>query len=193
MEVSIYTAVKHCRICVDELPDNPRPIFRVDPRARIVLLSQAPGRIAHESGVAWDDPGGKRLREWLGVSDAIFFESPYFAILPMGLCYPGKGKGGDLPPFPICAPNWHQPLLSLLPNRSLTILIGRIAQQYYLKETAKSTLTETVRSYQMYAPDYFPVPHPSPRNRLWLRRNPWFEERVLPDLRWRVREILPNF
>lgn len=190
MEHPTITAARHCRICAAELPRGPRPIFRVHPAARIALISQAPGRLAHESGVAWDDPGGRRLRDWLGVSDAVFFRTEHFAVLPVGLCYPGKGRGGDLPPPPVCAPNWQGPLLALMPGVRLRLLIGAYAQRYYLGKGTGSTLAATVRDYRTYLPDFFPLPHPSPRNRVWLRANPWFATEVLPALREQIDRAL---
>ena len=190
MESPVVTAARHCRICEPELPLGARPIFRIDAGARIVLISQAPGRLAHHGGVPWDDPGGRRLREWLGVDAPLFYETSCFAILPTGLCYPGKGRGGDRPPRPECAPNWQAPLLALMPHVQLRILIGRYAQAYYLGARGRSTLAETVRHFADYLPEYFPLPHPSPRNRQWLARHPWFEAEVLPELRERVRRII---
>ncbi len=190
MEHPVLTAARHCRICAADLPMGPNPIFRIDARARIVLISQAPGRLAHQRSIAWDDPGGRRLREWLGLDDALFFDTPFLAVLPMGLCYPGKGKGGDLPPRPECAPNWQQPLLELMPHRRLHLLIGQYAQRHYLRDRAKRNLTETVRAFREYLPEYLPLPHPSPRNRMWLARNEWFELEHLPVLRGLVRQIL---
>lgn len=175
-----------CRVCAAHLPLGPNPIFRIHPRARVALISQAPGRLAHQSGVAWDDPSGRRLRDWLGVTEAEFYDSTTFAVLPMGLCYPGKGKGGDLPPRPECAPLWQAPLLAMMPRLELKVLIGAYSQAHYLGKRRQRNLTETVRHYADYLPEYFPIPHPSPRNRLFLRRNPWMEGEVIPELRRRV-------
>ena len=172
-----------CTVCAEHLPLGPNPIFRIHPEARVALISQAPGRLAHLSSVAWDDPSGRRLRDWLGVTDEQFFRTPTFAVLPIGFCYPGKGKGGDLPPRPECAPLWQAPLLGLMPNLSLKILIGAYSQARYLGDRRKQSLTETVRNYAEYLPEYFPIPHPSPRNGIYLRRNPWFEAVNVPHLR----------
>lgn len=179
-----------CTVCAEHLPLGPNPIFRVHPEATVALISQAPGSIAHRTTVAWDDPGGRRLREWLGVSREKFFETPTFAIVPIGFCYPGKGKGGDLPPRPECAPLWQAPMLALMPKLETKVLIGAYAQKHYLGERRERNLTETVRNYQAYLPEYFPIPHPSPRNRLYLGRNPWIETEVLPELQRRIRKLL---
>ncbi len=179
-----------CTVCAAELPLGPNPIFRVHPEARIALISQAPGRLAHLSSIAWDDPSGRRLRDWLGVMDEEFFHSPTFAVLPIGFCYPGKGKGGDLPPRPECAPLWQESLLALMPKLELKVLIGAYSQQHYLGGRRKKNLTETVRHYHEYLPDCFPIPHPSPRNGIYLRRNAWFEADNIPHLQELVAGIL---
>ncbi|MEZ4793665.1 MAG: uracil-DNA glycosylase family protein [Gelidibacter sp.] len=181
--------IRQCTICKDHLPLGPRPIVSAHPDARIVIIGQAPGIKVHTSGIPWDDASGKQLRNWLGVSEREFYDETKFAIVPMGFCYPGKGKSGDLPPRPECAPQWHQKLLDFMPNIELVILIGMYSQNYYLKEKAKNNLTETVANYKDYLPKYFPLPHPSPRNRFWLAKNPWFEKDVLPELRKRVDTI----
>ena len=192
------TRARACAVCAAHLPRGPRPILRVHPDCRIALLSQAPGRLAHESGVAWDDPSGRRLRDWLGVTDEEFFHSTTFAVLPVGFCYPGRGRGGDLPPRPECAPLWQDDLLELMPRLELRILIGAHSQRYHLGRGrgsrvgggARRSLTETVRHYRDYLPHYFPLPHPSPRNGIYLRRNPWIEAEVIPELRRRVADIM---
>ena len=153
-------------------------------------MSQAPGRIAHEKSVPYLDPSGRRLREWLGVDEEAFYESGRFVIFPMGFCYPGKAGGGDAPPRPECAPAWHQRLWDALPEVGLTVLIGGFAQQRYIGRRRRRSLTETVRAYREYLPKFFPVPHPSPRNNIYLRRNPWIEAEVLPELRRRVAELM---
>lgn len=182
--------IRQCTICKEYLPLGPRPIVEAHKNSRIILISQAPGRVAHQSGIAWDDAGGKRLREWLGVTEDVFYNPKNFAIMPMGFCYPGKGKSGDLPPRPECAPQWHELMWSEFKNVELVILIGMYSQKQYLKEKAKRTLTETVASYQEYLPIYFPLPHPSPRNRFWLAKNPWFEEEVLQKLRITIKNLI---
>jgi len=144
----------------------------------------------HQSGVAWDDPSGRKLREWLGVTEEEFYDSTTFAVLPNGLCYPGKGKGGDLPPRPECAPQWQAPLLAMMPRLELKILIGAYSQKHYLGKARERTLTATVRNFEAYLPEYFVLPHPSPRNGIFLRRNPWIEADVIPRLRRIVHRII---
>jgi len=178
----LLTKIRKCDICAEHLILGPRPVVSADIDSKIVIIGQAPGTKVHASGVPWDDASGRQLRKWLGVSDEDFYDPKKFAIVPMGFCYPGKGKTGDLPPRPECAPQWHQSLFDRMPNLELVILIGMYAQKYYLKKTAKKTLTETVRNYKEYLPNYIVLPHPSPRNRFWLTKNPWFEEKVLPGL-----------
>jgi uracil-DNA glycosylase len=156
------------------------------PESKIAIIGQAPGTKVHQTGIPWDDPSGKQLRKWLGVTDKQFYDERLFALIPMGFCYPGKGKSGDLPPRPECAPLWHDPLIQDMPNLKLTILIGQYAQRYYLGDAMKKNLTETVKNYKNYLPNYMVLPHPSPRNRFWLSKNPWFEEEVLPELQEKV-------
>ncbi len=181
---------KACRVCESQLAHGVNPVFAVHPKARIVIIGQAPGRRVHESGVPWEDASGDRLRAWLGVSDETFYDETKVALLPMGFCYPGTRKGSDLPPRPECAPLWHDSLLSLMPNISLTLLFGQYAQRRYLGDTRKKNLTETVHSWREYVPKYLPLPHPSPRNRIWEARNPWFGQEVLPYLKTVVAEAL---
>ena len=182
--------IKQCTICSNHLPLGPRPIVTAHPDSKIIIIGQAPGTSVHKTGVPWDDPSGRQLRKWLGVTDDVFYDETKIALMPMGFCYPGKGKTGDLPPRPECAPQWHSVLLEKLPNIELVILIGMYAQKYYLQGDAKKNLTETVRAYQEYLPKYLPLPHPSPRNRFWLTKNPWFDDEVEPELKRRVNEIL---
>jgi uracil-DNA glycosylase len=172
------------------LPLGPRPIVAAHEDARIIIIGQAPGTKVHETEVPWDDPSGRQLRKWLGVSDEVFYDETKIALVPMGFCYPGKGKGGDLPPRPECAPLWHQQLWDSMPNLELIILIGTYAQKYYLKREMEKNLTETVRAYQKYLPKYFPLPHPSPRNRFWLTKNPWFETDMVTVLQQTVTTTL---
>ncbi|MDJ0645632.1 MAG: uracil-DNA glycosylase family protein [Flavobacteriaceae bacterium] len=182
----LLTNIKNCTICSNHLALGPRPVVRAHKDARVVIIGQAPGTKVHASGIPWDDASGKQLRKWMNVSDEEFYDATKFAIVPMGFCYPGKGSSGDLPPRPECAPQWHQVLFDEMPNLELIMLIGMYSQKYYLKDKAKRTLTETVRNYEEYLPHYFVLPHPSPRNRLWLRRNPWFEKEVVPELENRI-------
>jgi uracil-DNA glycosylase len=188
----LLTAISACRVCEAQLPLGPRPVVRAaDPGARILIIGQAPGTRVHASGVPWDDASGKRLRGWLCVGSDDFYDQSKFAIVPMGFCYPGRGKGGDNPPRPECAPLWHARVLKNLPNIQLTLLIGSYAQGYYLRNSLKASLGETVRAWQDYIDDGFlPLVHPSPRNEMWLRRNPWFEAEIVPALRERVRRCL---
>ena len=186
----LLSEIRACEVCAEHLPLGPRPIVAAHQNARIIIIGQAPGTKVHKTGVPWDDPSGKLLRKWLGVSDTVFYDKTKIALVPMGFCYPGKGKGGDLPPRPECAPLWHQKLWDSMPNLKLIILIGSYAQNYYLKEEMEKNLTETVKAYQKYLPKYFPLPHPSPRNRFWLTKNPWFEDRVLIKLRESVASCL---
>ena len=159
-------------------------------KSKVAIIGQAPGSVVHKSGVPWDDKSGERLREWLSVSNTDFYDEEKIALIPMGFCYPGKGKSGDLAPRTECAPQWHEALFSKMKELELIILIGTYAQSYYLKDKRKSTLTETVRNYQEYLPTYLPLPHPSPRNNIWLRKNEWFETEVIPKLRQRIGQIL---
>lgn len=182
--------VAKCRICAEQLPHPPRPVVVVHPDARVLIVGQAPGRKVHESGIPWNDASGRRLRQWLGVDDETFYDASKFGIVPMGFCFPGTGKSGDLPPRPECAPHWHDTLLKMMPNIQLTLLIGQYAQKYYLKDRRERNLTETVRQWNNYLPEYLPLPHPSPRNQLWLKKNEWFGEEVLPYLENIVSELI---
>ena len=184
---SLLHEIRECRLCAEHLPLGPRPVLAAHPYSKIAIIGQAPGTAVHASGIPWDDPSGRRLREWLGVDDATFYEAQQFAIIPMGFCYPGKGKSGDLPPRPECAPQWHSSLMNQLPKLQLILLIGGYAQKHYLGTTH---LTETVKNYSEYHPEYFPLPHPSPRNNIWIKKHPWFEQDVIPALRERVHQIL---
>ncbi len=181
--------VRDCSICEPDLPLGANPIVRAKRGASILIIGQAPGTKVHNTSIPWNDPSGKRLRSWMNISDKLFYDESKIAIMPMGFCYPGKGKSGDLPPRKECAEQWHEKLLSLLPNIQLTLLIGQYAQNYYLDETGK-TLAETVLNWKKYAPNYFPLPHPSPRNTRWLQNNSWFEEKAIPQLRKKVRSAL---
>ena len=183
-------AARGCRLCEEHLPLGPNPIVRLTPKLKILLVSQAPGAIAHRKSLPYMDPSGRRLREWLGVDEEQFYESGHFGILPMGFCYPGKAGGGDAAPRPECAPTWHGRLLRAAPRPLLTVLIGAYAQEAFLGRRRRKTLTATVRDYRTYQPQFMPLPHPSPRNNIWLGRNPWFGAEVVPALREVVAEAL---
>jgi uracil-DNA glycosylase len=185
----LLESVRECRLCEKSLPLGPRPVLQIDPRVKILIAGQAPGRRVHESGIPFDDASGVRLREWLGVSSEAFYDPTKFAILPMGFCYPGTGKSGDLPPRPECAEAWRERLLSGLRQVELTLVIGQYAQRWHLPQVQKN-LTETVRAWRDYGPRTIPLPHPSPRNNIWLKRNPWFSESLLPSLKTRTQEAL---
>lgn len=186
----LLTEIRACRACAGALPLGPRPVLQAASEARLLIVGQAPGTRVHASGIPWNDPSGERLRSWMGIDRGNFYDPARTAIIPMGFCYPGTGKGGDLPPRPECAPLWHERLLAELPRLELVLLVGTYAQRRYLGSAARENLTETVRAAAFYGPRFLPVPHPSPRNLRWLARNPWFEQTVLPLLRQRVREIL---
>ncbi|WP_288989101.1 uracil-DNA glycosylase family protein [uncultured Pseudoalteromonas sp.] len=182
--------VSKCVICEPNLPLGARPVIQFNPNARILIAGQAPGIKVHETGVPFNDASGNRLREWLGLTRDEFYDANNIAILPMGFCYPGRGKSGDLPPRKECAPAWREQLLAALPNIELTIVLGKYAQAYHLPETKKMPLTELVKSWREYWPNYLVLPHPSPRNNIWLKKNPWFEQDVLPELGKRISTIL---
>jgi len=182
--------VRACRLCEASLPLGPRPVLRADARSRILIVGQAPGTRVHATGIPWNDPSGERLRAWLQVDRAVFYDARRFAIIPAGLCYPGRGRSGDLPPRPECAPLWHPRLRALLSEVGLTLLVGQYAQALYLGRRRKATLTETVHAWHEYLPRFLPLPHPSPRNTRWLQVNPWFEREVIPALRARLRPLL---
>ncbi|MEM6726438.1 MAG: uracil-DNA glycosylase family protein [Bacteroidota bacterium] len=184
--------IRRCEVCLPFLEAGCRPVVTASPRSKLILIGQAPGRIVHESGIPWDDASGKNLRAWLGIDAATFYDPDQVALIPMGFCYPGTGKSGDLPPRKECAPLWHRQLLDQMPKVALTILIGQYAQKQYLAKAKKKTLTETVRSCEDYLPQYFPLPHPSPRNNIWQKKNPWFKSEVLPKLRAIVGHLLQN-
>lgn len=181
--------IHNCTLCHAFLPLGPRPVLQLDNRAGILVAGQAPGRKVHESGVPFDDASGDRLRAWMGIDRSVFYDATRIAIVPMGFCYPGSGKSGDLPPRKECAATWHDQIMRGLKNLQLRLVIGQYALAYHLPR-ARGSLTETVRAWQEYWPGVIPLPHPSPRNNIWLRRNPWFEAEVVPALRERVKDIL---
>jgi uracil-DNA glycosylase len=179
-----------CRVCEAALGFAPRPIVQAGEGARLLIVGQAPGSRVHASGMAWDDDSGDRLRGWLGIDSATFYDPERVALVPMGLCYPGKGNGGDLPPRRECAPLWHGPILAQMPNLKLTLLVGQYAQAAFLPRELCPSMTEAVRRHVEMPAGYFPLPHPAWRSRLWMAKHPWFEGQVLPKLRARVADAL---
>lgn len=192
---SLLREVRACTLCAAALPLGPRPVVRLRPSARLLIVGQAPGTKVHESGIPWNDRSGDVLRGWLDMSAEDFYDEARIAIIPMGFCYPGRdhrngSRGGDNPPRPECAPRWHDRLLAQLPDLKLTLLVGQYAQARYLNQRRHATLTETVRHFRDYLPDVMPLPHPSWRNTGWRKRQPWFDSEVVPDLRQRVKAAL---
>ncbi len=185
-------AIKACTACHAVLPFAPQPILQINERAKILIVGQAPSLTVHQTKTLWNDASGKRLVNWLGISFETLYNPHHVAIMPMGFCYPGRAASGDLPPRKECAALWHNPILKLLTNVELTILVGSYAQAYFLGKTKKSSLTETVRNWPDYAPRYFPLPHPSPLNNIWLRKNPWFNDDIIPCLQKTVKDVLYN-
>ena len=184
-------AARACKLCAQHLPLGPRPVFRVSETARLLIVGQAPGTRVHETGIPWNDRSGDRLRGWLELDRETFWDESRIAIVPAGLCYPGRdSRGGDLPPRPECAPAWHGRLLAPLRAVRLTLLIGQYAQAIHLGNRRKASLTGTVAAWREHLPDFLPLPHPSWRNTAWLARNPWFEAELAPELRRRVRALL---
>lgn len=194
-DVALQKLVKHIRACTDckaVLPLGPNPIVHVGHKAKLMIIGQAPGTKVHKTGIPWNDASGDNLRNWLGLTREQFYDTQNIAIMPMGFCYPGKGTSGDLPPRSECAPKWHARLYAELPDVKLTLLIGQYAHTHYLKDKRKKTLTDTVRAWREYLPlGFIPLVHPSPRNRLWMKKNPWFEKEVVPALRKEIRKIIP--
>jgi uracil-DNA glycosylase len=182
--------VRSCTLCAPHLPLGVRPVLQVHPAARILVVGQAPGIKVHNSGIPFDDASGERLREWMGVSRAVFYDPTQVAIVPMGFCYPGTGKSGDLPPRPECAPQWRQQVMAHLPNIALTLVIGQYAQAWHLPKSNDNSVTRTVERWAEFAPAVLPLPHPSPRNNIWLKRNPWFSQSLLPVLQQAVANAL---
>jgi uracil-DNA glycosylase len=188
---ALFAAVRACTLCAPYLPLGPRPVLRGAASARLLVISQAPGTKVHETGLSFDDRSGYRLRQWMGVDRDTFYDEARIAVLPMGLCYPGRyPQGGDLPPRPECAPLWHERVLGVWPDVALTLLVGSYAIDYYLAARRRPSMTETVRAWRDYLPRYFALPHPSWRTTAWERRNPWFAEEVLPVLREQVAALM---
>jgi len=186
----LVVAINQCRICAKHFEHDPNPIVQLNSNASILIAGQAPGRIVHDTGVPFNDLSGDRLREWMGVSKTVFYDAKKIAILPMGFCYPGRGKQGDLPPRKECAAEWRQQVLDAVPNIKLMLLIGDYAIKWHLGVDRKRNLTETVKACKSYSPGVIPLPHPSPRNNIWLKKNAWFEADAVPDLRNRVSKAL---
>ncbi len=170
-----------------------RPVCTFSKTSKIIIIGQAPGTKVHASGIPWDDKSGDRLRSWMAIDNDDFYNEKKIAIVPMGFCYPGKGKSGDLPPRKECAPLWHQPILETMHNVKLILLIGKYAQDYYLQKNTKKNLTETVRNFNEYLPQYFVLPHPSPRNNIWMKKNEWFKRDVLPTLKIEIKAALQSY
>ena len=183
---ALLSDVRACQRC-QGLPRGPRPVIQIAASARLLIIGQAPGTRVHETGIPFNDPSGDRLRQWLGLERRGFYDASQVAIMPMGFCYPGKGKSGDLPPRPECAPTWHRALLAAMPQLACILLVGRYAQDHYLAD--RRTLTARVQHFADYGPRFFPLPHPSPRNQLWLKKHPWFAEQVLPALQQRLAPL----
>jgi uracil-DNA glycosylase len=187
----LLSDIRACQVCAPHLPLGARPVVHAAASARLLIVGQAPGRKVHETGVPWNDASGERLRAWMQTENSIFYDESKVAIIPMGFCYPGAAiNGGDNPPRPECAPLWHDRLIKQLPNLELTLLVGQYAQRYYLGRTAKRSMTETVDAFAEYGPRYFPLPHPSWRTTIWIKKNSWFEEKVLPRLREAVQKAI---
>lgn len=188
---ALLAAARACTVCAAHLPLGPRPIVRAGSTAKLLIIGQAPGTRVHETGIPWNDRSGDRLRAWLAVDKDVFYDEGRIAIVPMGFCYPGRdARGGDKPPRPECAPLWHPPLRAALTGVELTLLVGQYAQGHYLGPRRQGSLTETVRAWAEYGPEVLPLPHPSWRNTAWLKKNPWFEAALLPELRARVHRLL---
>jgi uracil-DNA glycosylase len=186
----LLTAVRACRACDAHLPLGPRPVLQAGASARILIVGQAPGAKVHASGVPWDDKSGERLRQWMGIDPATFYDPARIAILPMGYCYPGRAASGDLPPRRECADLWLGQLLAKLPHIELTLLVGQYAQSHFLRGKGHASVTLTTRDWRAHAPAVVPLPHPSPRNIAWFIANPWFDDELLPVLRRSVRNSL---
>lgn len=189
---TLLKEIRACRVC-ENLPKGPRPVLQAGEGAKILIAGQAPGIRVHKSGVPFDDPSGDRLRQWMGITKNVFYDQTKVNIIPMGFCYPGTmEKGGDLPPRPECRKTWHDEIFKILPGQRVKLVIGQYAHDYHLGGEREKTLTATVKRWRDFAPDIFPMPHPSPRNIFWLKKNPWFEQEVIPALQNRIKEVLKN-
>ena len=185
----LLSEIRDCAVCERFLPNAPRPIIQASTKSKILIIGQAPGQKVQDSGIPWDDKSGDELRRWLDVTKEQFYDASLFALMPMGFCYPGKGTSGDLPPRPECAPLWHGKVLTQMKNVKLTILIGQYAQKFYLGKSFSGSITDTVKNFEKFLPNYLPLVHPSPRNRIWQKKNLWFEREVIPVLKDKVKEI----
>ena len=185
----LLNSIQNCNECAAYLPLGPRPILSVHPKSKVIIIGQAPGKIVHETGIPWNDQSGENLRNWMGIDSDKFYDSTKISIIPMGFCYPGKGKSGDLPPRIECAPLWHQKVLNKMEGAELILLIGKYAQDYYLNNKKQKTLTETVFNFRDYLPKYFVLPHPSPRNNIWMFKNKWFYKEVIPELQHFIKKL----
>ena len=190
MSKKLLNEIRRCTACKSSLPYPPKPVLNFSKQSKIIIIGQAPGLRVQESGIPWNDPSGERLREWLKVSEDEFYDPDNFAIVPMGFCFPGNDGKGDKPPRPECAELWMDKILKELTNKKLTLLIGQYAQNYFLKDNRKKSLTETVKNYKEYLPDYIVLPHPSPRNNIWLKKNNWFVKSNLPVLKKKISTII---
>tara|TARA_B110000459_G_scaffold124337_1_gene136677 strand:+ start:1875 stop:2447 length:573 start_codon:yes stop_codon:yes gene_type:complete len=187
---NLIKEISACTVCSEHLPLGPRPIVSAHPKSKIVIIGQAPGTAVHKTGIPWNDKSGENLRKWMNITTEDFYDATKVSIIPMGFCYPGKGKSGDLPPRKECAPLWHKTLFDNLEGVELILLIGKYAQDYYLEAKAKRTLTETVKNCKEYLPKYFVLPHPSPRNNIWQAKNEWFSKLIIPELQREIESIL---
>lgn len=186
----IIDQISQCIACANTLLHHPRPVVQINPHSKIVIIGQAPGRLVHETGIPWNDKSGDTLRKWLNVSKEQFYNSSLFSLMGMGFCYPGKATSGDLPPSPLCAQLWHNKILSGFVNKPLVILVGMYAQKHYLNSQKFEGVTNVVKNFESYLPDYFVLPHPSPLNQLWVKKNPWFLDEVVPQLQYKVSQAL---
>ena len=187
---TLLREISACRICAANLQHGPRPILRVSSTARLLIISQAPGSKVHQTGIPWNDASGDHLRDWMNLDRSTFYDETKIALVPLSFCYPGAGTtGGDKPPRPECAPLWHERVLAHLPNLQLTLLVGQYSQKRYLGSCRKTSMTETVKAFSEFGPKFFPLPHPSWRSRIWMRRQPWFEQAVIPELRRAVQRL----